>query len=446
MIKCCLCKEQQNIEAVFYESEVYHQVCKDIEIGDELLVWYGDEYQQHNAEKRKQYVNEPLITGAFHRMIDVAKLEGIHCTDIKENSGGLFLKDFAAKRFSEDILASLKEKPTHLPPKIMKVSSTIVLSPKEKFMQNTINAIRIDGCYESLNKSSHSREAEIKSNEISSLDQDVMKDNSNENLNVLTTSVVGDTVEPSIALLSQVNDVRLNTKHRNQDRIKGEKICKCPDCEKTYTSYRALQRHAKNIHNKIMENPLDSLEYERHGIGCHEVYACLKCDQTFAKLKYLRTHHLKVHSTTPKRIRSKRFGCRECSISFAKPDLLKEHQNLYHPTLFILTTDNKFKCTECLQVFTNPVLFNCHRCLYTGKELYKCDDCSKVFMSLKSLISHQTLSLHEGMELLQSCDLCGNTCLTIEDLTTHLKTHTKPVEKKQKHRSVHKFQRRKTSS
>ena len=37
---------EQNLVAVQIDSQIYYQACKEIKRGDELLVWYDDDYMQ----------------------------------------------------------------------------------------------------------------------------------------------------------------------------------------------------------------------------------------------------------------------------------------------------------------------------------------------------------------------------------------------------------------
>ena len=59
MIKCCLFENQQNVEAISNGEDLYHKACKDIDRGDELLVWYGDQYQ---TEVLQQLSLENVVT------------------------------------------------------------------------------------------------------------------------------------------------------------------------------------------------------------------------------------------------------------------------------------------------------------------------------------------------------------------------------------------------
>ena len=43
-INCSRTESEQNLVAFQYHGQIYYRAYKKIKIGDELLVWYGDEY------------------------------------------------------------------------------------------------------------------------------------------------------------------------------------------------------------------------------------------------------------------------------------------------------------------------------------------------------------------------------------------------------------------
>ena len=46
-IQCARSKDEQNLFAFQYKSNVYYRSFKDITVGEELLVWYDEKYLQH---------------------------------------------------------------------------------------------------------------------------------------------------------------------------------------------------------------------------------------------------------------------------------------------------------------------------------------------------------------------------------------------------------------
>lgn len=46
LVKCARFPDEQNLIAVQVEAQIFYDACKDIQPGQELLVWYGDCYMQ----------------------------------------------------------------------------------------------------------------------------------------------------------------------------------------------------------------------------------------------------------------------------------------------------------------------------------------------------------------------------------------------------------------
>lgn len=46
-IQCARSKDEQNLFVFQYKDNVYYRSFKDIAVGEELLVWYDDKYNQH---------------------------------------------------------------------------------------------------------------------------------------------------------------------------------------------------------------------------------------------------------------------------------------------------------------------------------------------------------------------------------------------------------------
>lgn len=46
LVKCARFPDEQNLIAVQVEGQIFYEACKDIQQGQELLVWYGDCYMQ----------------------------------------------------------------------------------------------------------------------------------------------------------------------------------------------------------------------------------------------------------------------------------------------------------------------------------------------------------------------------------------------------------------
>jgi hypothetical protein len=46
-VQCARDHIEQNLNVFQYQDSIYYRVVRDIHVGEELLVWYGDSYPQY---------------------------------------------------------------------------------------------------------------------------------------------------------------------------------------------------------------------------------------------------------------------------------------------------------------------------------------------------------------------------------------------------------------
>ena len=59
-VNCARNEEEQNLLAFQYKGEIFYRTIKDVSVGTELFVWYGDEYGKElgiEAATSPQYIN-----------------------------------------------------------------------------------------------------------------------------------------------------------------------------------------------------------------------------------------------------------------------------------------------------------------------------------------------------------------------------------------------------
>lgn len=67
-IQCARNTTEQNMVVFQYGAHIYFQICKDIQVGEELLVWYAEYYDQ--------YLGIPIGVKKFPNAMDNSKKGG----------------------------------------------------------------------------------------------------------------------------------------------------------------------------------------------------------------------------------------------------------------------------------------------------------------------------------------------------------------------------------
>ncbi|KAI8438090.1 hypothetical protein MSG28_010732 [Choristoneura fumiferana] len=229
----------------------------------------------------------------------------------------------------------------------------------------------------------------------------------------------------------------------HQARLRPNPDIKCPECDKTFLTFRSLSSHSRT-HSGVRKyqcltcgkdfaylNVLKNHELIHAGIKKH---ACHICDA-----KFVQAHNLKMHIETHKNERN--YGCYQCGKKFAQPGNLKIHlirhtgiknygctqceMKFYIKADLVKhmrshSTDKPFSCQMCDKTFKSRSFMAIHMRTHTGERPYACDLCPKKFMARKDLRNHRMI--HTG-EKPHKCQLCSQAFIQKCALNRHMKGH-----------------------
>ncbi|CAG2194846.1 KRAB [Mytilus edulis] len=213
----------------------------------------------------------------------------------------------------------------------------------------------------------------------------------------------------------RIPPLRLKIKN---DQYVREKFS-CEECEKVYSSSKALRRHDLSAHkkNKYGCNICDkkfcskeSLYHHKRGIHAGEKpYTCEECGSSFNFSHSLKLHMLKHSGKRP-------FQCVECDKTYLTSNHLKMHMIGVHQNNKIHT------CRFCSKSFAYKTSLKVHEMTHENIKPYKCKYCDKGFVNSHSLKYH-TESKHE-MDKWFKCEVCQKEFKTEFSMKTHRRRHS----------------------
>ncbi|XP_053699395.1 zinc finger protein 62 homolog [Sabethes cyaneus] len=141
--------------------------------------------------------------------------------------------------------------------------------------------------------------------------------------------------------------------------------------------------------------------YSPAGSGSQPKYSCDICGASYKSRGGL-YQHKQIHTSTSGD--PKPHKCDQCSSQFVYKRSLSAHKKKHLPSCSKMQKKNQDKNTS-------------------GKPLYKCEICSKTYMSNRTLQEHRIIK-HSSEQISYKCDICGNGYNRKGNLAIHMKIHT----------------------
>ncbi|KAI4898381.1 hypothetical protein NFI96_010198 [Prochilodus magdalenae] len=290
-VVCSRSEKEQNLVAFQQSGRVLFRCCRPIHPGEELRVWYAEDYAQRMSttwDKIWARKCSPIGTGD-------QQLQFVLCPYCQHSFPAAAYLHRHIRRSHPDEYPHHSEVQTHDP---------VEQTP----------GMNMDQCLLASDASSSSQTQPV-------------PESSQRQFHALSgqTEESG-TAEPSHARISSLSDAADQTDS-------GPTENKCGECRRTFLRPCHLKRHQRTIHSK--EKP----------------YCCSRCRKCFSQATGLKRHQQTHRDETEQRAQEKEgapldfFPCSECSFSFVTKLNLYKHLKRHHHEEYLKLVENHSHCT-----------------------------------------------------------------------------------------------------